>query len=299
MVNINSIGMLRARGKPLLSLLRSLLLLSGGAGLFRGGAWLLVGLSSAVAAAPLDQGDVTLGDAQSSGYSRAQTSVQTLIDAAKAQDRVAIAQLIRYPLKRDYPLAPIRSSAELLARFEQVFDAQFIQRIAQSRLEQDWHSVGARGMMFENGALWLDVTGNIIAVNEQTALEAKQYAALLAAQRAALPQSLREFVRPEFLWHTPRFTVRVDDLGQGRYRYAAWAKGKALHTNPDLILTSGTRILDGSGGNHTFQFRSGRYLYLCHVNVTGTRSLPLGELVVLKDGQTLLREAAYAVDNGA
>ncbi|MGL5408667.1 MAG: hypothetical protein ACRDAP_08120, partial [Shewanella sp.] len=61
MVNINSIGMLRARGKPLLSLLRSLLLLSGGAGLLRGGAWLLVGLSSAVAAAPLDQGDVTLG----------------------------------------------------------------------------------------------------------------------------------------------------------------------------------------------------------------------------------------------
>ncbi|MGL5390295.1 MAG: hypothetical protein ACRDA8_02685 [Shewanella sp.] len=252
---------------------------------------------------------------------------QKLIDAAKTQDREAIAKLIHYPLKRMYPLEPIGSRSAMLARFDQVFDAKLLERIAHSNLEQDWHRVGSRGMMLDNGALWLDFAGNIIGINYQTALEATQYAALLAAQKATLPPSLREFERPELMWHTPRFTVRVDYLGQEQYRYAAWAKGKPLNSDPDLLLTSGKRLMDGSGGNHRFEFQSGPYRYLCHVKVianaptnvpSNARSNtpskapskasseilsaelgdalaePIGELVVYKGGQILLREAAFA-----
>lgn len=222
--------------------------------------------------------------------------VQGLIDAAKANDLEAIAKRVAYPLKREYPIPAIQNTQEMIARFDQVFDPKLLEQIAHSKIEADWQTMGWRGIMLGSGVVWLDFDGKIIAINYQTLVEAKLKAEFIAKQQRALHPSVSEFVGPALSWETAKFTIRVDDMGNSQYRYAAWAKGKALSEKPDLVLNKGKLVFDGSGGNHSYQFRSGPYQYHCYVTVLGTSDSPPGELVVFKNDQEILTQAVIKAD---
>lgn len=222
--------------------------------------------------------------------------VQGLIDAAKANDLEALAKRVAYPLKREYPIPAIQNTQEMIARFDQVFDPKLLEQIAHSKIEADWQTMGWRGIMLGSGVVWLDFDGKIIAINYQTPVEAKLKAELIAKQQTALHPSVSEFVSPALSWETAKFTIRVDDMGNSQYRYAAWAKGKALSEKPDLVLNKGKLVFDGSGGNHSYQFRSGPYQYYCYVTVLGGSDSPLGELVVYKNDEEILTQAVIKAD---
>ncbi|MDT3297449.1 hypothetical protein Q4Q57_20185 [Shewanella sp. SP2S2-6] len=222
--------------------------------------------------------------------------VQGLIDAAKANDPEAIAKRVAYPLKREYPILAIQNMQEMSARFNQVFDSQLLEQIANSKVEADWQTMGWRGIMLGSGEVWLDLDGKIIAINYQTPAAAKLKAELIAKQKTGLHASVSEFVSPELTWETAKFTIRVDNMGNSQYRYAAWAKGKSLSEKPDLVLNKGKLVFDGSGGNHSFQFRSGPYQYHCYVTVLGTTDSPPGELVVFKNDKEILKQAVIKAD---
>ncbi len=106
---------------------------------------------------------------------------------------------------------------------------------------------------------------------------------------------MREYKRPELMWQTEKFTIRIDELGDGRYRYASWAKGKALSDKPDLVLKNGTVRVEGTGGNHTFQFTSGPYRYECAVTVLGEQGMPPGELVVYQNEVAIMHQPVIKV----
>ncbi|MCU8056801.1 hypothetical protein L5L78_11420 [Shewanella sp. SM34] len=222
--------------------------------------------------------------------------VQGLIDAAKANDLEAIAKRVAYPLKREYPIPAIQNTQEMIARFDQVFDPKLLEQIAHSKIEADWQTMGWRGIMLDSGVVWLDFDGKIIAINYQTLVEAKLKAEFIAKQQRALHPSVSEFVGPALSWETAKFTIRVDDMGNSQYRYAAWAKGKSLSEKPDLVLNKGKLVFDGSGGNHSYQFRSGPYQYHCYVTVLGTSDSPPGELVVYKNDEEILKQAVIKAD---
>lgn len=222
--------------------------------------------------------------------------VQGLIDVAKANDLEAIAKRVAYPLKREYPIPAIQNTQEMIARFDQVFDPKLLEQIAHSKIEADWQTMGWRGIMLGSGVVWLDFDGKIIAINYQTPVEAKLKAEFIAKQQTVLHPSVSEFVSPALSWETAKFTIRVDDMGNSQYRYAAWAKGKALSEKPDLVLNKGKLVFDGSGGNHSYQFRSGPYQYYCYVTVLGGSDSPLGELVVFKNDQEILTQAVIKAD---
>ena len=222
--------------------------------------------------------------------------VQGLIDAAKANDLEAIAKRVAYPLKREYPIPAIQNTQEMVARFNQVFDPQLLELIANSKVEADWQTMGWRGIMLGSGAVWLDFDGKIIAINAQTSAEAALKAEFIAKKKMALHASVSEFVSPELTWETAKFTIRVDNMGNSQYRYAAWAKGKPLSEKPDLVLNKGKLVFDGSGGNHSYQFRSGPYQYHCYATVLGTSDSPPGELVVYKNDQEILKQTVIKAD---
>ncbi|EKB28631.1 hypothetical protein [Aeromonas dhakensis] len=224
-----------------------------------------------------------------------QPLVQKVIDAAKARDQQALARQIKYPFKREYPIPAIKSPAEMLARFDEVFDEVILKRIASSRAGQDWQAMGWRGIMLGSGEVWLDFDGKVIGINHQTAQAAKRKAELVAKQKSDLYPSLREYKRPELMWQTEKFTIRIDELGDGRYRYASWAKGKALSDKPDLVLKNGTVRVEGTGGNHTFQFTSGPYRYECAVTVLGEQDMPPGELVVYQNEVAIMHQPVIKV----
>ncbi|WP_447872642.1 hypothetical protein [Serratia fonticola] len=224
-----------------------------------------------------------------------QSIVHSFIDAAKNKDRQAIGDRIAYPLKREYPIAEIRGPQEMLSRFDEVFDSTLLDTIAQSSAQQDWQAMGWRGIMLGRGVIWMDYDGNIIAVNYQTALEARLVSELIAKQKNTLHSSLKEYQRPVLMWQTEKFTIRIDQLNNGKYRYASWAKGNPIGEKPDLVLKNGEVKFEGSGGNHTFQFQSGPYQYDCQVTVIGTGDSPPGVLMVYKNGELIVEQPVLKV----
>ncbi|ELI6423612.1 hypothetical protein RRM51_003047 [Aeromonas veronii] len=221
--------------------------------------------------------------------------VQQLVDAAEARDHQALANQMKYPFKQEYPIPAIKTPAEMLTRFDEVFDDAILKSIATSRVGQDWQTMGWRGLMLGSGEVWMDFDGKVIGINHQTEQAAKLKAELIARQKSGLHPSVREYKSPELMWQTEKFIIRIDELDDGHYRYASWAKGKTLADKPDLVLKNGTVRVEGTGGNHTYLFTSGPYRYECAVTVLGERGVPPGELVVYKGDVEIVHQPVIKV----
>ena len=115
-----------------------------------------------------------------------QAEISLIIKTFKKQDKKAISALISYPLAREYPIPAINNKAELMLRFNEVFDEKLIGLITKSDLEKDWSLVGWRGMMFSDGKIWLDSKGKIKVVNYQSSKEINILKSIIDKQKQNL-----------------------------------------------------------------------------------------------------------------
>jgi hypothetical protein len=217
-------------------------------------------------------------------------SVLPVIAAFKTHDKAAIAAHIRYPLKRRYPLPDIKNEAEFINRFDEAFDDELVAVIASSNINTDWDKVGWRGIMLNNGVMWVDTDGKVIAVNTQNATEQAHAEKLIAQNKQSLHSNIKTFQKPILDWKTSKYRVRVDDLGDGNFRYASWSIDKNPSDKPDIVLINGDITFEGSGGNHHYTFKNGRYSYVLHVTIIGCDTSSLGWLEVYKNDKQLLFE---------
>lgn len=212
---------------------------------------------------------IVLADDASRNYER--EYIARVIQLFEEGDKSAIADQICYPLMRHKPLPPVKNSQEMTERFDQVFDASFIAGIIASDPELDWSSAGWRGWMLKHGSLWLwpgPENACITGVNHQTDVEKVLGQELIAEQKKKLHSSLKSFESTILLWETEKFRIRVDELGDNVYRYASWPINKPMSEKPSLVILKGERNFEGSGGNHFYDFKNGKYTYRCSVGVT-------------------------------
>ena len=221
-------------------------------------------------------------------------SVLPVIAAFKAEDKTAIAAHIRYPLKRQYPLPDIKNEAGFITRFDEVFDDELVAVIGSSNINTDWDSVGWRGIMLNNGVIWVDTDGKVIAVNTQNTTEQAHAEKLIAQDKLSLHSSIKTFHKPILDWKTENYRVRVDNLGDGNFRYVSWSIDKSPSDKPDIVLINGDITFEGSGGNHHYTFKNGRYSYVLHVTIIGCDTSSLGWLEVYKNDKQLLFEGAVS-----
>jgi len=212
--------------------------------------------------------------------------VEPFIKAVKTLDPAHIADFISYPLSRQYPIPPIKNRQEFLERFDEVFDNKLIKNVTESNLDRDWSTVGWRGIMFENGNLWLDYDGKVKTVNYLTQHEKNIWRKLVESKKSQLYKGLRDFKKPVLEWKTKSFQIRIDDMGDNGYRYASWKLPAPESSRPELVIEGGTRTTDGSGGNHHYTFTNGEYRYVCTINVM-TGELPPRTLEIYKDGKLI------------
>ncbi|MGP9670422.1 hypothetical protein ACT3S9_03765 [Pseudoalteromonas sp. AOP31-A2-14] len=216
--------------------------------------------------------------------------ISTLVTTFKNNDKAAIASLIDYPLHRQYPVPEISNENDLINRFDEVFDNELIAVIANSNVNADWSKVGWRGIMLNQGVVWVDTKGKITGINHQTNKSKALASDIIARDQHALHSSVSRYKKPILDWQTAKYHIRVDDLGDYNYRYVAWSIDKKPSDKPDIILTNGDIIFEGSGGNHHYLFKNGRFRYVLHVTVIGCDSSPLGWLEVYKDDDLLMSE---------
>lgn len=226
-----------------------------------------------------------------------QKSIQNFIKVIKKQDYKKLSELIVFPLKRENPLPDVGNKAAFLERYEDIFDEQLRQEIIQSDPNKDWSVVGSRGIMLNSGTLWLNPSGKLIAVNYQSEAEKEQKEALLAMGKQDLHASLQDFEKPVLVLETEEFRVRIDDLGNRNYRYAAWKVHTQMTSEPDLIITNGKYIPEGSGGNHRYVFPNGQYRYECFIIVLGANDSPPAILSVYQKGEPILEQNAVTLQH--
>jgi hypothetical protein len=215
-------------------------------------------------------------------------SIQKLINIFKTNNKMKIADLIYYPLKREYPLQDVKDKNDFIKRFDDIFDKEFLEHVAKSKIT-DWSEVGWRGIMLDNGVLWIDDDGKIMAVNSQSLKEKQLLTNAIQADKNRLPKSLQNFEKPLYLIFTKNYKIRIDEKFEGIYRYVAW-KIKNQKRDPDIVIENGVLEFQGSGGNHTIAFENNGYTYTVSINVLGTVDTPDATLEVSKQEKTMLLE---------
>ena len=171
-----------------------------------------------------------------------------------------------------------------------MFDDELVTIIGSSNINTDWDKVGWRGIMLYNGVMWVDTDGKVIAVNTQNATEQAHAEKLIAQDKQSLHSSIKTFQKPILDWKTANYRVRIDNLGDGNFRYASWNIDKSPSDRPDIVLIHGEITFSGSGGNHSYTFKNGHYSYILHVTVIGCDTSPPGWLEVYKNDKQLLFE---------
>jgi hypothetical protein len=217
-------------------------------------------------------------------------SINNVITLFKEKNIDKISSIISFPLYREYPIPPIKDKKEFKRRFSEVFDQVLIDKIANSEIVQ-WSEVGWRGIMLDDGVIWMaNSDGIITTVNYQSDFEKKLRKDLIDREKENLHNSLKTFESPTYKIKTKNYLIRIDELTNDKYRYASWKISDKETSKPDIILNDGELEFEGSGGNHVITFVQGKYTYKIYRNIIGEESYPDITLEIEKDGKTILSE---------
>lgn len=175
--------------------------------------------------------------------------------ALKDNDRNAIAGMVAYPVERDYPLPPIKSAGEFLARWDELFDKANTNAL----LRSDPKDVGWRGVALANGLVWFN-GGRLIAINLQSDLYLKKFEEAKSKEFLTLYAGARGYKKVAVQCDTPSKHIRIQEHDDG-YHYFIWKKGRALSEKPELEL-KGEVEYQGSAGNATYTFNNHGYSYV-------------------------------------
>jgi len=225
-----------------------------------------------------------------------QKFIKSFIANVKSNNKEGVAAFISFPLGRDYPIPNVKNKADFIKKYDQIFDVTLKNEIIKSNPAKDWSEVGWRGIMLNQGTLWIDTDGKIISINYQSQAEKNLSNKLISAEKAKLHPSIAKFKAPEYILETSKFRIRIDDLGNNNYRYASWSLKQKMSEKPDLVITNGKWIPDGSGGNSYFDFKNGDYLYRCYIIVLGTNDSPPATLTIYQNNKKILEQNAIIVE---
>ncbi|TDP04209.1 hypothetical protein [Flavobacterium sp. 245] len=224
-----------------------------------------------------------------------QKFVKSFIANVKSNNKDGVASFISFPIGREYPIPAVKNKADFIKRYDQIFDANLKKEIINSNPAKDWAEMGWRGIMLGQGDIWMDTNGKIITINYQSQAEKDLKNKLIAGEKGKLHSSIATFKAPVYVLETSKFRIRIDDLGNDNYRYASWSIKKPMSEKPDLVITNGKWISDGSGGNSHYDFKKDVYLYQCYIIVIGTSDSPPAQLTISQNGKEILNQNAKIV----
>ena len=223
-------------------------------------------------------------------------NINHVIELFKQRNIDSISSIIEFPLNRQYPLLSIKNEKEFKQRFSEVFDKILVDKIINSKIEQ-WNEVGYRGIMLDNGIMWIESSeGKIIAVSYQSNFEKKLRKDLITKEKESVHSSLKTFESPIYKIKTKKYLIRIDKLSDSKYRYTSWKIGEKESSKPDLILKNGQWKFEGSGGNSIITFSNENYLYKVYRNIIGEDNAPDITLEVEKGGQIILTEDGTLIE---
>ena len=221
--------------------------------------------------------------------------ISNFIDCIKAQNKEKLSSLISYPLKREYPIPDIKNKQEFLKRYNEIFDDSLIKIIVKYKPPKDLTKMRFVGSICLDGEIWIDTEGKLFAINYHSKFEQRELKELIDEDKRSLHESIKEFERPECLLETSKYRFRIDDLGDYIYRYTSWLIKSKMSDKPNLVLLNGKFVFDGSGGNGSYVFKNGDYIYECGIIIMGEKESPPADLTISKGGKVIFYQKAKII----
>ncbi|MBL8711258.1 MAG: hypothetical protein JNM12_00040 [Alphaproteobacteria bacterium] len=175
--------------------------------------------------------------------------------ALKNDDKKAVANLIYYPLERDYPLTPIKTPEEFVTHWDEFFDAKFTNEVLAAKPEQ----IGWRGVQLVNGLVWFK-DAKVYRIQYNTSTFEKIFEEAKEKEGQSINSEARGYTNLLLTCETKSKRIRVQRHGDV-IRYFVWKKGDSLTEKPELNLV-GDYLPDGNGGNGHYTFKNHDYSYV-------------------------------------
>jgi len=212
------------------------------------------------------------------------------IEVFKSKDKKSLSNIISYPINRKYPIPPISNEKEFIDRFDELFDDSLSKKIINSDTNRDWTCFSYKGIMLDNGDIWLTTEGSLTAINYQTDIENKIWGDLIEKNKKSLHISIQNFSKPILEWETNTKHIRIDEISKSNYRLCIWPINTQKNSIPEIIIENGYIYADGSGGNHHYEFKKDGKDYLCYVWIISKSEEDIGDFEIYKNNKLLLNE---------
>lgn len=186
-------------------------------------------------------------------------SVNIVKETFSTNDRTKISSIINFPLNRSYPFPKIKNKEELKFHFDEVFDKNLIDAIANSK-QEDWDYIRNNEIMFKDGDIWINLNARVIYVPYETEKETKIFNDLVLKQKKLIHPSINEFERPEnlFIIDSTKFKIDLVSSSDERiYRLSIWNKNALMNKEPYLVINDGVYVPT----DYTIQFTYNNYHY--------------------------------------
>ena len=223
--------------------------------------------------------------------------VQKFKKAVKTDDPEVIAEYVEYPYARPNPIPDINNKEEFVKQYDMLIDSQLRQDILSSTM-QNWDVVGWRGIMLNNGLLWLNTDGKLIAINKETPAEKEYIKNWYEKDRASLYPSLRDYDANSYIFETKQWKGRIDSLNEkgDDYRLVLWRKTDEMSDKPEIVIEHGTIDFSETSGSGDYRFNRGDYVYSFTENDTDLdeEKSPY-RLVVYRDNKELSSAEAVLI----
>lgn len=163
--------------------------------------------------------------------------------ALAIQDTAALALVVAFPLRVSYPDGvniSLDNPTALQARFQEVFPPAIRSAVMNQKLQNAVCNDG--GIMYGSGDIWIKVVG-------QGNLQRYAVGTINIPGLGKKPgPGAWPFKTPrvEFTCTTEQHRIIVDVNKEGVHRYRAWNRPRLVTEKPDLVLSSGTREVDGT-----------------------------------------------------
>lgn len=215
------------------------------------------------------------------------TEIQQAISIFQSYNKDSIANLIYYPLEIGHPISDISNKSEMIKRFDEVFDKNLLERLSSSNVN-DWEYMGWRGIMFDNGTVWLDEDGRILSINYQTEKQRMLQKAIIENDKNSLHASVKDYDKAIHKINIKQGVVRVDKVSSDNYRLTIWFNGRLTTDKPNIHIENGKLRREGSAGSTHYTFNKAPYKYEFGNPVIGSESDPAIPYLEMYIGNTLV-----------
>lgn len=96
---------------------------------------------------------------------------------------------------------------------------------------------------------------------------------------------------------TKKFKVLIDLQPNGKYLYQAWGANSKITSKPNMIISDGELVPDGSGGNYYYDFTNKGYHYQIWRNylTDSAKKAPYTLVVSDENGNTVVEQDGQVV----